>query len=55
MTVKINKGKRRVAKLKPYTYQTNTADFNSGLRVRSSFDRIVNSLITPVDIVRNDR
>ncbi len=55
MTVKINRGKRRVARLNPCTYQTNIVDLNSGLRVQSSFDRAVQSLITPAGVIRNNR
>ena len=42
-------------KLKPNTYQPNKAELEEDLRVKSSFDNAVKSLVTPVEVKREVR
>lgn len=44
-----------LVKLKPNTYQPNKADLNTDLRVHSTFNRAVKSLVTPIEIKRDIR
>ena len=42
-------------RLKPNTYQPNKAELKSDLRVKSSFDQAVKSLVTSVNVKRTSK
>ncbi len=50
--MKPDKQKQPEVRLKPNTYQPNKAELNEDLRVKSSFDQAIESLVTPVKVKR---
>jgi len=44
------KRKRPEVRINPNTYQPNKSEFESGLRVKSSFDKAVKSLVMPAEV-----
>lgn len=54
-TMKAEKQKRPEVHLKPNTYQPSKAELEEDLRVKSSFDNAVKSLVTPVEVKRDIR
>lgn len=52
MNGKSNKGNTPVVQLKPSTYQPNKAELEVDLRVKSTFENSIQSLLTPVEIKR---
>ena len=49
------KQKRPEVKRKPNTYQPKKAELKEDLRVKSSFDQAINSLVTPIKVKREMR
>ena len=50
MTEKINKGKRSVVNLNPNTYQPNKAELDIDLRVHSTINWAVKSLVASAEV-----
>lgn len=42
-------------RLKPNTYQSSKAELDAELRIKSSFHKAVNSLVTPIEVKRDLR
>lgn len=53
--MKSTKQKHPEAHLKPNTYQPSNAQLEEDLRVKSSFNDAVKSLVTPVEVKRDIR
>ncbi len=53
--MKTTKKKRPEVRLKPNTYQPNMAELEADMRVKSSFDKAIKSLVTPVEVKRELR